>query len=357
MELSWCDVLVYLSIRAKEVKSKQLAAEVKANAKAWLCQWQRLENPWLSPLVGEALKNAKCPLDLEHVIRWPLNMQQLRKMKAVAFRKQTWIHVRDVCCVWLAFFCMLRCSELVSLWSDAIRIEKDRVGVWVEMSKTDQEGRGEWVWGVGKELVEVVQMYSQMRGPQPGPFIMKDKAYRDRSRVAKEKKKAGGLKIKKALGSSSSMWLPQLKNSGQTKTKALGKQEARLDKAKAGKEKDALRRSQEEWGLKKATVTWRLRQLLAEIGVPQEQLKCFAWHSCRSGGATEALRQGVSMAELKRQGRWKSDAVEVYLWLREQDAGKATAHFGRQLVDDPTLTDDALQMQHTVPVVPYDHRR
>ena len=66
--------VVYLSHRQQEVKSKQLALEVRANSKAWVVLRPRHPNPWQSDMVGEALKNVCCPKDLEHIVRWPLTM-------------------------------------------------------------------------------------------------------------------------------------------------------------------------------------------------------------------------------------------------------------------------------------------
>ncbi len=67
--------------------------------------------------------------------------------------------------------------------------------------------------------------------------------------------------------------------------------------------------------------------------------------------------RGVSIEELSRQGRWKSKAVEVYVWLREKDAGQATKDFGKGLEQADLVSAQTIQQhQPTVPLVPYDKR-
>ncbi len=41
--------------------------------------------------------------------------------------------------------------------------------------------------------------------------------------------------------------------------------------------------------------------------------KTFGSHSLRAGGATEAATKGVDTYLIKRHGRWKSDAVYLYI--------------------------------------------
>jgi hypothetical protein len=44
----------------------------------------------------------------------------------------------------------------------------------------------------------------------------------------------------------------------------------------------------------------------------------YGGHSARSGGATEAARKAIDIRLIKRQGRWKSDAVYIYIRDDEQ---------------------------------------
>ena len=118
--------VVYLSHRKQEVKSKQLALEVRANSKAWVVLRPGHLNPWQSEMVGEALKNVCCPKDLEHIVRWPLTMAHLMTLKDMVWQKgqaASFVMVRDVCAVWFAFYAMLRCSEVVRLWMDNVKVK------------------------------------------------------------------------------------------------------------------------------------------------------------------------------------------------------------------------------------------
>jgi integrase len=56
----------------------------------------------------------------------------------------------------------------------------------------------------------------------------------------------------------------------------------------------------------------RLKKALAKIGVPHPEL--YAAHSLRRGGATHAARIGVPMRLIQVMGRWKSDAVRLYMY-------------------------------------------
>ena len=56
-----------------------------------------------------------------------------------------------------------------------------------------------------------------------------------------------------------------------------------------------------------------LKEWLARAGVPEDERALFGSHSLRKGGATKAASQQVRMHVLKRHGRWKSDAVYLYI--------------------------------------------
>lgn len=50
-----------------------------------------------------------------------------------------------------------------------------------------------------------------------------------------------------------------------------------------------------------------------------EAIATSAAHSLRRGGATHAMRQGYDKAEIKLMGRWKSDAVDLYMQREPAD--------------------------------------
>lgn len=62
--------------------------------------------------------------------------------------------------------------------------------------------------------------------------------------------------------------------------------------------------------LAKDTITKELREDLTRIGVTN--VDDYSSHSLRKMGATQALSAGVSRDLVKRHGRWRSDAVDVY---------------------------------------------
>ncbi len=61
----------------------------------------------------------------------------------------------------------------------------------------------------------------------------------------------------------------------------------------------------------------RLRAMISALqgqGWAQEiELQDIGSHSLRRGGATAAANAGVSVDDIKAHGRWRSDAVEVYI--------------------------------------------
>ncbi len=70
-------------------------------------------------------------------------------------------------------------------------------------------------------------------------------------------------------------------------------------------------------GFGKGDCTRRLRALVGKIRIAyphvHELRSDFTAHSMCRGGATAAAAGGASLADIKRHGRWRSDAVEVYV--------------------------------------------
>lgn len=56
-----------------------------------------------------------------------------------------------------------------------------------------------------------------------------------------------------------------------------------------------------------------LKEWLKKIGVSEDDRKLYGSHSMRKGGATAAAKAKVRIHVLKRHGRWKSDAVFLYI--------------------------------------------
>jgi len=58
-----------------------------------------------------------------------------------------------------------------------------------------------------------------------------------------------------------------------------------------------------------------MHQLLLNAGIPTFG---YSGHSLRKGAAVTADRNGVSKHDIKLLGRWKSDAVDVYINERQK---------------------------------------
>jgi integrase len=76
--------------------------------------------------------------------------------------------------------------------------------------------------------------------------------------------------------------------------------------------------------LSKTTVGVRLHKALEAAGVQDWRL--YAAHSLRRGGATHAAKVGIPLRLIQAMGRWKSDAVRMYLYCSpEQLLGASKA--------------------------------
>ena len=65
------------------------------------------------------------------------------------------------------------------------------------------------------------------------------------------------------------------------------------------------------------------------IGVKEEALQEYGFHSVRARGATDAARAGVSEAKIKQHGNWKSDAVRLFVRQDVEDRLAVSAALGR----------------------------
>lgn len=62
-----------------------------------------------------------------------------------------------------------------------------------------------------------------------------------------------------------------------------------------------------------------LKVILKRIGVETDQ---YSWHSFRRGGAYHAAIAGVQDSEIKKHGRWKSEAYVRYVAVDPERAGR-----------------------------------
>lgn len=77
-----------------------------------------------------------------------------------------------------------------------------------------------------------------------------------------------------------------------------------------------------ETAISKTTVGMRLKKALRAAGVPGYQL--YAAHSLRRGGATHAARSGITTRMIQAMGRWRSDAVRLYLYCSPEQLWKGS---------------------------------
>jgi hypothetical protein len=77
----------------------------------------------------------------------------------------------------------------------------------------------------------------------------------------------------------------------------------------------------------------KLHDLLLQAGIPTAG---FSGHSIRKGAAVTAALNGISRDNIKLLGRWKSDAVDVYLnELQESDHVSKLLSLNSQLLLSP----------------------
>jgi integrase len=187
----------------------------------------------------------------------PLDRRDLRSIvyEMASRGQQDYVAVRDRALMLLGWAGMFRSSELVGIEWEHLRFSGTGVMIYVPRSKTDQAGKGEWVFVAScaregrmcpvRALQWLEQFYIQLGGAEPSGPVFRG---RPQSQVA----------------------------------------------------------------LSKTTVAVRLRKWLDVVGVSGSEL--YAAHSLRRGGATWAVRQDVPLRQVQVMGRWQSDVVREYLY-------------------------------------------
>eukprot|EP00775_Hariotina_reticulata_P001773 gene1773-biopygen3211 len=194
----------------------------------------------------------------------PLDRRDLRRVvyHLVGAARDGFVHVRDRALFLLGWAGMFRSSELVGLkWCDVSFTPSAGALLHISRSKTDQGGRGALVF-IAPCTHEVLMC------------------------------PVAALKRLRGL---------------------VGTSDGPVFTSRAG-QPDALA---------KTTVAIRLRKALQAVGVSDWDL--YAAHSLRRGGATWAVRQGVSWRRVQVMGRWKSDVVREYLYCSADAMWQASA--------------------------------
>lgn len=202
----------------------------------------------------------------------PLDRRDLRRVVyALADRgRADFQGVRDRALFLLGWVGMFRSSELVGVtWRDVCFAEEGGALIYVPRSKTDQAGQGAWVF-----------IAACPEEPLMCPVA--------------------ALRV-----------LQSVTTSGEAP--AVGPV--------------FVGRASHPVALAKTTVAVRLRKALQAVGVQEWEL--YAAHSLRRGGATWAVRQGVSWRRVQIMGRWKSDVVREYLYSSVSSMWGASAQMQR----------------------------
>jgi site-specific recombinase XerD len=75
----------------------------------------------------------------------------------------------------------------------------------------------------------------------------------------------------------------------------------------------------------------KIRELLLQAGIPTAG---FSGHSIRKGAAVTAAENGISREDIKLLGRWKSDAVDIYInEINESDRIRKLLQLNSQLLN------------------------
>jgi len=302
--------MMWMAARLVDVKSSQVRAEAAQLSIPFLVR--QMESPWESGMVKEACKNLSSPHDKDFLERRPLAMDMLNKLAhavSSGWPSVTFLMLRNVTMVWTSFFLMLRSSESVNLDEHEVRVETprqwaghtERVAVWIRESKIDQDGKGMSVVSTHPVLIKLIKEYKKARGKAPGSFFC-------------------------MTGAGASQHSKNRQCYFSTK------------KVKHNTVITAAR-------LSNNTCNFVLRDLLKSVcNMQAEEAKKYAWHSCRIGGTTEAIAQGVQYRDVKRHGRWTSDATLTYIWESAQCSQDVTANFGRQ--ERTYAHDSAMHKSH-----------
>ena len=169
---------------------------------------------------------------------------------------------QDACWLVVGFFGMLRRSELAALTVGNVRLlEGGGAEIFIARSKTDQRGEGAWV------------------------------CLAERS----------GSKV--PIGRILRRHVAEAERQGASAAQPLFTRQARWEGTAA------------PWAV--GAFTTRLRTLLTDLqrdvpGLSVDVMQLSS-HSLRRGGATAAANAGVGVEDIKAHGRWRSNAVEVYI--------------------------------------------
>lgn len=89
-----------------------------------------------------------------------------------------------------------------------------------------------------------------------------------------------------------------------------------------------------------ATPNKRLKHWLKQCGVSDSDIKRYGSHSLRKCGATTAFAAGIARLTIQRAGAWRSDAVDAYITVNEQEHTQCWRQLIDSINDDISDSDD-----------------
>ena len=246
-------VALYLQFLADSTKSKS-AVEEACNSIAWVHSTAGLPSPTVSPFVKATLEGFQRLLAKPTVKKAPVTSVMLEEMVNDAGKSRSLSDLRLVTACLLSYAGFLRFNELVNIRPCDIKIQDDKMILYIPRSKTDQLRKGD-------------ELIIARTGNATCPVSMLE-SYLARTRMQ--------------LSDQRFLFRPICKT-------ARG---------------EALRDS---GSISYSCLRDLFKKKLSDLGYnPLE----FGLHSLRAGGATAAANNGVSDRLFKRHGRWKTDKAK-----------------------------------------------
>ena len=135
-------VALYIQFRADSTKSRS-ANEEACNPIAWVHSTAGLSFPTVSPFVKATLEGLQRLLAKLTVKKAPVTPVMLEEMVRDTRKSQTLSDLRLVTACLLAYAGFLRFSKLVNIRPCDIKIQEDKMILYIPWSKTDQLRKGD----------------------------------------------------------------------------------------------------------------------------------------------------------------------------------------------------------------------
>ena len=246
-------VALYIQFLADSTKSRS-AIEEACNSIAWVHSTAGLSSPTVSPFVKATLEGLQRLLAKPTVKKAPVTPVMLEEMVRDARKSQTLSDLRLVTACLLAYAGFLRFNELVSIRPCDIKIQEDKMILYIPRSKTDQLRKGD-------ELI-----IARTRNPTCPVAMLESYLTRTKTQLSDQR----------------FLFRPICKTA----------------------KEESLRKS---GSVSYSCLRELFKKKLRGLGYNPDD---FGLHSLRVGGATAAANNGVSDRLFKRHGRWRTDKAK-----------------------------------------------